>query len=241
MTEHRLDGRHVVVTRASAQAAPLVEAIERCGGRTIELPMLEIRDAADGGAALARALHGLSADDWLVVLSPNGSKRVVGRVASGACRLAVVGTATGAVFEKAGWTIDLLPDESSAKGLAKAFLHSVVLGRVLIAQAEHGRPDLADVLRSRGIDVEVVTAYRNQAPTIDDRAVQSAHDADTVVFASPSAVDRYLDAVGLAPTIAVCIGPVTASAARNAGFDVWVAEEATTEALVAAIAGAQPT
>ncbi len=230
-----LVGRRIVITRARQQAEALARAVAEQGGEVISLPLLEIRDASDGGAELRAGLESLSANDWLVVLSPNGARRVAGLIEPGSCKLAVVAAGTAAVLEDAGWTVDLLPTIGSADGLLESFADQTIDGVVLIAQAEGGRRNLADGLQTRGVDVRTVVAYRNVAARVDDAAVQRARGADTVVFTSPSAVERYVDAVGVVPCEAVCIGSVTATSARDSGFSVTVAAAPTTESLLAAL------
>ena len=233
-----LGGRRVVVTRAAPQGAPLVSALEAAGAIPVNLPLLEILDATDGGEALRKAVTQLVASDWLVVLSPNGARRVVGlSLPSTVPNLAVLAGGTGRVFAQAGWPANLIPEVASSKGLLEAFTDVAFYGRVLIAQAEVGRSELADGLRARGVEVEVVAAYRNVMPELDASAVVAAADADVVVFASPSAVDRYVEHVALTPKRAVCIGAVTAEAARGFGFDVEVSKAPAIDAIVRAVAG----
>lgn len=229
-----LAGRQIVVTRATPQAAPLVAAIEERGGEVIALPLLEILDAEDGGAALRDALAELTDRDWLVVLSPNGARRVVENADAAllTCFIAVIASGTGAVLESAGWMVHLRPDAASSEGLLTAFDTVRVGGRVVIAQAEVGRTVLADGLRERGIDVSTVAAYRNVMPELDPERVERALAADTVVFASPSAVDRYTEHVGTTPTKALCIGGVTAARALTLGYDLSIAPEPTVDAIV---------
>lgn len=227
-----------MVTRAVPQAEPLVAAIRAGDGQAIELPLLEIVEPEDEGAALRDALAELREGDWLVVLSPNGARRVVEHAEAalltpGACSIAVIASGTGAVLEAAGWTVHLRPDAASSEGLLSAFDTITIHGRVLIAQAETGRTVLADGLVERGVEVQTVTAYRNVMPALDPDAVVAARAADTVVFASPSAVDRYVAHVGVEPRAAVCIGGVTAASAMAAGFDITIAPEPTLDAILA--------
>jgi uroporphyrinogen III methyltransferase/synthase len=60
--------------------------------------------------------------------------------------------------------------------------------------------------------------------------------ADALLFTSPSAVRFVADALGGDPVgeaVVVCIGPVTADAARSAGFEpTLVAESATQDDLI---------
>ena len=76
MTRLPLDGVRVVVARARAQSAGLVEALEKQGATAVAVPVIEIQDPADGGAALRAGLDALTSGDWLVITSPNGATRV---------------------------------------------------------------------------------------------------------------------------------------------------------------------
>lgn len=232
----RLDGQIIVVTRAELQAGSLVQALAERGAIVVALPLLKIVDAADGGVALEEALGRLGASDWLVVLSPNGARRIVQLpMPSERPQLAVIAGGTGEVFATAGWSADLVPDVASSAGLLDAFAEMEIPGRVLIAQAEVGRAELANGLASRGVDVEVVAAYRNVMPELDAAAVSAAAAADVVVFASPSAVDRYVANVAMTPVRAVCIGAVTAQAAIDAGFKVVTSTAPTVDAVITAL------
>lgn len=76
-------------------------------------------------------------------------------------------------------------------------------------------------------------------PPIDTALARAAVDADLVVFASPSAVERYADNVGAQPNRAVCIGGLTASTATERGFMVTVAEAPNVAAIIDALADAR--
>ena len=238
MSDRPLDRVRVVVTRAIPQAAPLIAAIEDLGGEPVALPLLELVDAEDGGEALREAVNGASEADWLVVLSPNGAVRLPGGPFPG--KVAAIASGTAGVLDEMGYSVDLIPEVASSVGLLGAFAATEFAGRVIIAQAEVGRPELADGLRERGVEVEVVDAYRNVMPELEPAPVSAAMEADVVVFASPSAVTRYVEHVGRTPARAVCIGTVTAAEAKAAGFDVAVSESPTTDAIVAALSETAP-
>ena len=235
MSDRPLDGVSVVVTRAAPQAAPLIEAIANLGGRPVALPLLELVDAEDGGEALTRVVGAATGADWLVVLSPNGAARLPDGPFPG--KVAAIATGTERVLVDNGYAVDLVPETASSVGLLEAFTDVEFAGRVIIAQAAVGRPELADGLRARGVEVEVVAAYRNVMPELSPDAIAAAVAADVVVFASPSAVTRFVEHVGRTLERAVCIGAVTAAEAKAEGFDVNVAEAPTTESIVAAVTG----
>ena len=231
-----LFGLRVVVTRAIDQGAPLVAAIAAAGGTPIVLPLLELRDPVGGLQHLSDELRQLRPDDWLAVTSPNGARRVV---AAGPpephSRLAVIAAGTAAVFLDAGWTPELVPADPSSTGMVEAFPPPDGSARVLVAQGDAARPTLAEGLRKAGWRVDTVIAYENVQPAHDAAAVSLAAEADVVVFASPSAVERHVGLVGHTPVVAVCIGAVTAASAASQGFRVITAPAPTTDALMAAI------
>lgn len=233
MTERPLDGVRVVVTRAVPQAQPLTAAIKEVGGTPVALPLLKLVDAEDGGEALRAAVSEGTAYDWLVVLSPNGAVRLPEGPFPG--KVAAIAAGTAKALDEKGYAVDLIPTTASSLGVLEAFANVNFEGRVIIAQAEVGRPELADGLRERRVEVDVVAAYRNVMPEVADEVAAEARDADVVVFASPSAVTRYAEHVGSSPKRAVCIGTVTAAQAEAAGFSVVVAKAPTTEAIMATL------
>ena len=233
MIERPLDGVRVVVTRAVPQAQPLIDAVVAAGGTPVALPLLELVDAQDGGEALHEAVGAGNEDDWLVVLSPNGAVRLPEGPFPG--KVAAIAAGTAQVLDEMGYVVDLIPEVASSVGLLEAFAAIDVAGRVIIAQAEVGRPELADGLRERGVEANVVAAYRNVMPELDADAVAEAIEADVVFFASPSAVTRYVEHVGSTPKRAVCIGMVTAAEAESASFEIAVAGSPTTVAIMATL------
>lgn len=256
----RLDGRRLVVCRALHQAGPLIAAIEAEGAVPIHVPLIEVVPPLDDGAELRRALSSADRSTWVAVTSANGVDAVAHTLArsvdplartreldppeSGVrtpdlrahtlaaqreWRLAVVGRATSA--RAAEWTlgVDFESPEASAAGLAR----SLPVGpgeRVIAAVAELAGPDLPAILRHRGVDVEVVTAYRTTAPEISAADRRRIIDADLVLATSPSVVERLqssIDRGDLPPLIA--IGDTTAAAIEATGLRVF--ETATTPSI----------
>jgi len=243
-----LAGRTVVVTRAPEQSDPLAAALLAAGARVLQLPLISIEAAADGGAALRRAVAEIGQYDWVAFTSANA----VGPVAAllrdarslGAARLAAVGRATAEALESVHLTADLVPDRSSAEGLVDAFARAPAPGgRVLFPRSASARPTLAAGLRAKGWTVDEVVAYRTvPGPPPAAALADELAGADVVIFASPSTISAYLaarDDAGrplAAPKAVACIGPVSAQAARAAGLPVEIeADEPSVEGLVAAL------
>jgi uroporphyrinogen III methyltransferase/synthase len=237
-------GRRVVVTRAREQAGPLVEGLRRLGAEPVEVPVVEIAEPTDGGAALAAAASGLPTFDWVVLTSANGVDRLLALLrdsrAFGPCRVAVVGPATAAALARYNVAADLVPDEAVGEALVDAFPSPPAdrPGRVLLAQAADARPVVADGLRAAGWGVEVVEAYRTVPAALAPDVVTAARAADAITFTASSTVRAYLEAAGAdaVPPVVVCIGPVTAATARDAGLAVTaVADPHTVDGLLAAL------
>lgn len=148
--------------------------------------------------------------------------------------VAAIGAATAeAAGRLLGLSVQLMPDEFVAEALAEALAGRLRAGgRVLICQADIGRPVLAAALRARGIAVTSVVAYRtvigsggvNLPRLLADRQVEA------ITFTSPSTVHNLFvrlaaeggDAGHLAGVCVACLGPVTADAARSHGLPVHV-------------------
>lgn len=243
-----LSGRRVVVTRSRGQASRLTAELRRHGAQPVEVAVIEVADPLDGGAALRRVAASLATYDWVVVTSPNGAARLLDALdvtggdarSFGRAKVAAIGPATAAVLRAAGVKADLVPGRYVAETLVEALPDpSPAGGRLLLARAEVARDVLPDGLRRRGWQVEVVDAYRSIPATITDEQRAAVASADIVTFTSSSTVDRFLEAFGPegAPGAVACIGPVTATTARDRGLVVDVqAEVHTVDGLVAALA-----
>ncbi len=235
-----LAGRRVVVTRATEQAGDLVERLQILGAEPIEVPLIAVVDASDGGAALRAALD--PPPDWIVVTSANGAARVLDAMPDpcrASSRFAVVGPMTASVLERAGVQPDLIPTRFVAESLVEVFPRGS--GRVVVAQAAGARSVVADGVAAKGWHVDLVEAYRTIPVTPTPEALAAAKASDAILFTSASTVTSFLTAAGAdaVPPVVVCIGPITAAAAADAGIAVTaVPEEHTIPAMVAALADA---
>ncbi|HET6812110.1 MAG TPA: uroporphyrinogen-III C-methyltransferase [Acidimicrobiales bacterium] len=236
-------GRRVVVTRTAEQAGELSGRLTEAGAEVVEVPTLTIADPSDAGAGLATAARRLARFDWVVLTSANAVERLFSHLHDardlGSARVAAVGPATAAVLARHGVRADLVARRSSGAALADEIPDPP--GSVLLARAEVADPALPEKLAGRGFEVEEVAAYRTAPLPVPARLVERAEAADAVTFASGSAVDAYLAAgARVRPhQRVVCIGPVTAEAARRAGLEVAaVAERAGLDALVDAVVAA---
>ncbi|MDZ7674460.1 MAG: uroporphyrinogen-III C-methyltransferase [Acidimicrobiales bacterium] len=222
-----LFGRTVVVTRARAQASSLLAKLRELGADTVEIPAIRIDEPADGGAALRAAVDDLAAYDWVVVTSPNGARRLLAACrdarAFGSSRLAAIGPGTADALAEGNIVPDLVPERYVAEGVLDAFPDGD--GRVLIPRAAEARDVLPEGLRDRGWTVDVVEAYRTVQGRPTGADLVRAAEADIVTFTSSSTVRNFLAVCDTVPPTVACIGPITASTAREHGLTVDVEAE----------------
>ena len=248
-----LFGRRVVVTRARAQASGLVTRLRGLGAEVVEMPTIEIVDPGDGGARMAAAVKSVRDYDWVIFTSANSVERFFFLVRDarslGRVHVAAVGPATADELARRGVVADLVPSPATAEAMVARFPRlppdllgpdekPVRPGRLLLPQASAARPVLAEGLRDKGWVVDAVEAYRTVPVQPPADTLAAGAKADAVVFSSSSTVTNYLAAAGAGtvPPVVVCIGPVTAATAAEAGLTVTaVAAEHTVDGLVTAL------
>ena len=250
-----LFGRRVVVTRARTQASGLARRLTDLGARVLEVPTIRIEGPSDGGAGLDRAAAGLRAGAyrWIVFSSANAVEALMSRVPDtrrlGGVALAAVGPATAAALERYRLIPDLVPERREAAGLVEVFPEprsSDPFGlapaerRVLFPRAAEGRDVLGEGLTAKGWQVDLVEAYRTLPAAAEESLRDEVASADAVCFSSSSTITGFLEAYGrpAVPATVVCIGPVTAATAGDAGLSVAaVAPTASVDGLVDALVG----
>ena len=240
-----LFGRRVVVTRAREQASELVDLLQRLGAEAIELPAITIGEPDDGGAGLWESASSLRRGDfeWIVFTSANSVDRFCALLRDArdfaTTKVAAIGPGTGAALARFGIEADLVPDRFVAESLVEAFPSGE--GRLLLPRAAVARDVLVDGLGAKGWAVTVVEAYRTRPAEPSPSTLAEARKADAITFTSSSTVTNFLQVAGAdaVPPVVVCIGPITAATARDAGLTVdVVAEEHTIDGVVDALASA---
>lgn len=243
-----LGGRTALVAASEGRVGTVARSLRELGARVISFPTVGIEPVADS-TALDDAVRGWAAYDWVVFTSTNGVEAIASRaralgvvLGSRPPRIAVVGPATKTAAEAAGLPVDAMPKEFLTDRIAVA-LGPVRGRRVLLARSNLARPSLAKRLRQNGATVDVVDAYRTVPRTGNVPRIPRASKVDFVVFTSASAVRNLVAALPSDVTrrlrrsaAVVCIGPITAAAARDVGFRVaMTAREHSVPGLVRAL------
>jgi len=251
---HPLAGKTVLVTRAPGQAGEFSKLLRERGATVVEVPTIEIVPPLSWEEA-DRAIDRLPGYGWLILTSTNAVdwffRRVRERRGDLACldgvRVCAVGPKTRAMIEREGIVVAFQPSVYRAEGLINEAGEDAWRGaRVLFPRAAEGRDVIPDEMRRIGAELDLVTVYRTvPSPAGRERlrALLAAGTLDAVTFTSGSTVNSFASLLdpaqitSIAGRVAVvCIGPVTADAARAAGLRVdALAKEATIPALADAL------
>lgn len=246
-----LFGRRLVITRASEQSTEFAGELRALGAEVTEFPTIAIVPPS----SYERLDHALSADcafDWIIFTSARGVDAFIERMRVRGCDvrdlgrvpIAAIGPVTAARVRAYALTVAAMPADYRAEAIVEAIGPERIAGaRILIPRAEVAREILPELLIGRGArEVVVAPAYRTVIPDGADVATMrermAAGTIDLVTFTSASTVNNFCTMVGelTTPPKAAAIGPITASVARERGFEVVAsAAEYTVAALRSAI------
>ena len=236
-----LFGKRVVLTRAREQAREFSQLLAAYGAEPIEVPTIQILPPASW-QAIDDAVTRLSIYHWLIFTSVNGVRPFMDRLqaagkdvrALASLRLCAIGPRTAQELGTYGLSPDVVPTEFQAEGVIAALASVGIRGsRILIPRAEVAREILPEQLRELGATVDVIPVYRTIAPTVDVASLtQQLRDGRVaaVTFTSSSTVRNFVELFGgrdvvrplLAGAVVACIGPITASTAKEYGLTVSV-------------------
>jgi uroporphyrinogen-III synthase len=226
-----LAGRRVLVPRGGEFGERLSLRLRTLGAEPVIAPLIEFSPPENTSAldtALQRLIGG--AYDWLAITSATTVDALGDRLAQvpGSTRVAAVGTATAEALRAHGVTVSFVPSgEQSAAGLLAEWPAGGTTA--LLAQSEIAAGTLADGLTSRGLAVDVVTAYRTSGVAIDEGVRETiwAGAIDAILLTSGSTARQLKAQCAPIPstTAIVCIGASTAAAATSVGLHVTAVAE----------------
>jgi uroporphyrinogen-III synthase len=251
----RLAGLRVLVPRPRERAEQLCFLLEDEGAEVLAVPLLELEPPTDP-RPLRAAAELLRRFGWVAFASERGVTALVEAARTAGTlevlrtrKLAAVGPGTAAALGALGLEATLVASVSTGEGLAGALVPRLAPGEVvLLPAAENGRPELEEGLRTAGVAVERVAAYRSRPVGSEPEGWSEvvAHPPRCVLFGSPRTVEAFLSLPGaeaLVPSIrAVAVGPTTAAALRARGWEPAAIASAPTppdwvEAAVRAVEG----
>ena len=242
-----LSGRKILVTATEIIARPLAEYIRRLGGEPVVMSLIGVKGQE---MSSIKAVLTSPGKRWLVFTSRNGvrfffeqmKKEQVDIRSLGDSRIAVMGAGTRKEMENWGCYADLVPEQSCSESLAKALCaHAEPDEAICLFRAEEASDVLTKRLREKQYRVVDIPTYRTEIMWKKRELLREMlEDVDAVTFCSASAVSAFVQMTEGHDLVAktICIGPVTAQAAKKAGLHIdKVAEqydlEGVTEALCA--------
>ncbi len=189
MSTQDLTNRVVLVTRPQHQATPLAEKIEAAGGKALLFPSIEIQSLRDN-PHVQQTFAQINQYDMLIFTSANAvmqAQQILQSMArtpeSIEAQIAVIGKATQAAAQQAGFKVSIQPQQgfNSEALLAQPQMQLVSNQRILLVRGQSGLELLAETLRERGGVVEYAEVYCRAVPVIDtglQRHQLSQHWAD---------------------------------------------------------------
>lgn len=252
-----LFGQRILVTRARAQSADFIRAIEDLGGEPYEYPVIEsvLPVSVAKLELIKHRMRQIQQYDWLILTSANGVRYWIEHMRVNqmdirhlaGLSIVAVGPKTAEVMGEYALIPDLVADQFSQEGLWMKLEPLLKPGqRVLMARGDLARSWLADKMRDANVQVDETDIYETVLPEQDDpHMIELLQEGDIqfIPFTSSSTVTNLLKLLhqqGVAEPIQllnrcqiVCIGEVTAKTARDAGLRVdGVAEVSTMECLL---------
>ena len=240
----------VLVTRTTNQAAAFSQKLRAAGFAPVEFPAIQLVPLP--WEPLDEALAVLPSFDWLIFTSGNAVDFFLRRVDELALTLdnlpavAAVGSATARRLRERAINIDYMPDEFVGTELVLG-LGDLQGKKVLLPRAKIGRPEITDLLQTQGALLTEVPLYDTvtAVPTLDALANLNK-GFDVITFTSPSSVRNFSKIISdkadelemvvntsLHGALVLCIGPVTAEAAAEAGFaNPLIPDEYTIDGLI---------
>jgi len=239
-----LSGCKVLVTRPAELISTMSERLRKLGAEVLDIPAIATVPIKDN-EALKWAFEGIALYDWLVFTSPSGVRiffdemveaGVDHRLVMGS--VAALGQGTAKELRKRGYIADLVPEGATGEALGHALAQAAEKpSKILIPRARIGNPELVEILREAGHEVDDVATY--DTVPLTSGLVNVAAEIEEgrifcVAFTSSSGVRAFVQAnpdLDMAKVRAACIGEKTRATAAELGMQTCTAESPTMDAL----------
>lgn len=224
-----LAGKRILVTRPQARASAMASSLRSYGAEVIELPSIT-PELIEPNPALDAALK--EKYDWLALTSPTGVEMLLEHFKRAkidirnlyGVKLAAIGSATAERMKSFGLVVDLVPETYSGAALGKAL--AAQGGRVLLARAKEGSPELTEALKEAGMEYTDIPLYKTFFAKEDMSWLEDG-SIDYITFTSASTVHGFMQRTkGRIHGLAVCIGAATERAAHSYGMETVTAKTA---------------
>lgn len=242
-----LSGLRIVITREAERAGELKEKLEKEGARAILFPTIKTVPVVK--SEYRDELKKLKFYHWVVFTSGNAVKYFLVLLDKFSLsfpdeiKVAAIGSATAAALKKRGIEVDLEPEKAVGESLVESFAAFDLRGkRVFFPRAKVARELVAEELKKMGAEVKLLIVYETLpcADYLEEFLKEFEKGIDVVTFTSASTARNFYHLLEgkvsrekLASLQVICLGPVTAKAVEELGYQVRaVAKEYSTQGLV---------
>lgn len=242
-TAKPLIGKKILVTRPKERVGQLSDRLRAQGAKVIEFPCIETLEIEED-QDFVQTLASISDYAYIVFTSPNGVEKFFQKLRKNrldirllhGLKIAAVGQQTRKLLEDRGLLVDYMPEVYDSIHLGQGLVKEIPQGKkVLLARGKIATSILPEALEKAGIEyrnlVVYDTVYKNP---MEDFLEDHMADIDYAVFSSASTVEGFVKALPMdyGKVHAICIGNMTAEAARKYGMKVEIAQKATIDALI---------
>ncbi len=242
-----LQGLKIVITRQVDKAQELKRKLEKEGAVPILFPTIKTVPVVK--AEYESELKKLPVYDWIIFTSANTVKfffdllEKFGFLFPTSLSVAAIGAATASALSKKGVEVNLQPKKAVGESLIEAFSAlDLKAKKILFPRAQIARELVAEELAQMGAEVRVLVVYQTIPCTdyLEDFLKEFEKGVDIVTFTSASTAKNFfhlledkVDRERLKRLKIVCIGPVTAEAVAELGYQAdATAKEYNTDGLV---------
>lgn len=213
----------IVMTQTSQVQSDLVDIIHK--------PLIQIHELPFNEQLLNHNY------DWLIFSSKNAVKYFYQYLKSVKVKkVAVIGKKTAKYCEYLNINVDFIPKDFSQEGFLKEFKSTN--NHILLPSSEKARPKLANQLNKHNLvtKIDLYKPIPHQHNINEVKQLILSHKIDAITFSSSSAVSYYFDS-GHVPKFNhyYAIGQQTAQTIRKYNQNVKVANQQTSESLIAKI------
>ena len=251
-----LFGKTVMVTRTRKKNSELRQKISELGGKTFELPTIDIQDKKDIGKTLIERLESkryshiaLTSHNSVDIFFKNLVKEGYDFRKLAGIKIASVGSATSRAIRRYGFLPDIESSQSTGQDLAGLILKDIGSGgfvspSVLFPCSEIASRVMEEVMVSGQVDLDRVDLYTNTVNmTIKDELLEilKKEDIDYITFTSSSTVKYLVEILGddkdlIRDIKKVSIGSITSQTIRDLGFELDMeSDQASIDSMVSAI------
>jgi len=197
-----LTGKRILITRASGQIEGVARRVYRRGGVPIAFPCLAVTCLAESVREAVKLLGGN--DVQALFTSANGVNCVATALGDAfpstfqSVPVITIGRHTADALEKRGVRVTWMPQSASQKGLMDAWRQHGLPMHLVFFRAEQGRNMLPEALKTAGVDVHLIPAYRTICPDDDASAVIQClknGEIDAVLLGSSRTAQHYVQRV----------------------------------------------